>query len=198
MNESSFDKLAAGWSTTRRLESTRYVGEIVRRRRRLLIDLAAATMGAALVAVLAVAFGLWAVITRSPLMAVSAIAFAAGVPVLINARIRLLGLMRLAYDASPGAHVTTLEASLADDQRRLVDARTCVLILAVAAVCALGLVALRQESAVALIPATAWVATAAALEAWRRRRLQRLRHAQQSLALLRRELYDPDAPQGSS
>ena len=190
MNDAFFENLATQWRAEGTIDAARYAAEIARRRRRLFRDAALTAAGAALDIALATAFGIWAVGTRSPLVAVAAVAFAAGVPILLSTRARIVGLLRFLHNASPEAHLAALKAHFDEDRRRLAEARACAFILGTAAAVALGLMAAGLETAVALVPATAWAATAAAIETWRCRAARRLQRNQAILEHLQRQTAD--------
>lgn len=178
MSDAFFENFAAQWRRGESLDAARFASQISRRQACLRRDAALAAGGAALVAGLAIAFGIWAIGARSLLVAVSAVSFAAAAPLLMNARARLVALFRLRHEASPGAHLAALQALLGDDRRRLGEARACALILVGAAAFAFGLVILGLESSAALMPASAWTVTAGLVETWRLGAVRRLKFRQ--------------------
>lgn len=190
MNDDFLEGLAVQWRSGGKLDTVRCSAEIAGRRRRLVRDAALTAVGAGLNIVLAIGFGLWAVSAQSLLVAVSAAAFASAVPVLLSSRKRIAGLLAFAYDESPEAHLSALQASFDDDRRRLGEARACTLILAATAAVAFVLVARGFESSAALVPATAWVVTATMIEAWRFRAARHLRRNQAALTQLRQQAED--------
>lgn len=185
MSDAFFENFAAQWRRDVPLDAARFASQISRRQAGLRRDAALAAGGAVLVAGLAIAFAVWAVGARSLLVAVSAVSFAAAAPLLMNAHARLVALLRLRHEASPGAHLTALQALLYDDRRRLGEARACAIILVGGAAFALGLVILRLESGAALIPASAWGVTAGLVETWRSGAVRRLKISQAVLEELK-------------
>ena len=184
MDDPFLESLAADWRDTDRRDADTVAWQIMQKLHRMKFQAGLAGAGGVLLLVLATAFAIWAWQRHSLLMAIGALAFASGAPILFGAWSSMRKVLALHYDLPPHAHLDVLQKVLDSDRRRLIEARGCAVILAVASAAVFILVMTGAQPSVAAIPATAWALTAAGVEVYRARLRHRLKREQDALDAL--------------
>jgi hypothetical protein len=192
MHESSFDAMRSAWLRDA-ADPEALQKRAAAHRRRIARDMRINAAGSVVVAAMFATFAWFAVRQHDAMFAVAALAFLAGLPLLIAGYLQTRR-ATLGQDRHPSGHLETLRAWTKIELATLTSAIGCAAILGVAEAVAIITAVLGLTPITTTIwPALAWTATAIAVWIWQARRRTQLSLEAENLDRLIEQFRRADA-----